>query len=51
MPQQFNTNNYHQLCDELALLDADLANIIHFYGYPPFWSRPNTFESRSEERV
>ncbi|PAW92808.1 3-methyladenine DNA glycosylase [Mucilaginibacter sp. MD40] len=45
MPQQFNTNNYHQLCDELALRDADLANIIHLYGYPPYWSRPNTFES------
>lgn len=45
MPQQFNINNYQQLCDELALRDADLANIIHLYGYPPFWSRPNTFES------
>lgn len=45
MPQQFNTNNYHQLFGELALRDADLANILHLYGYPPFWSRPNTFES------
>ncbi|HEK21935.1 MULTISPECIES: DNA-3-methyladenine glycosylase family protein [unclassified Mucilaginibacter] len=45
MPQQFNTNNYHQLCDELALRDADLATVIHLYGYPPYWSRPNTFES------
>jgi DNA-3-methyladenine glycosylase II len=33
------------LCDQLAAQDADLAAIISEYGYPPYWSRPNTFES------
>lgn len=26
-------------------MDADLHRIIQTYGYPPMWSRPNTFES------
>jgi len=26
-------------------MDADLHGIINRYGYPPIWSRPNTFES------
>ncbi len=34
-----------QLCNILAATDADLRYIIQQYGYPPFWSRPNTFES------
>lgn len=38
-------NNLHQLCDKLALTDSDLAKIIQRHGYPPLWSRPNTFES------
>lgn len=41
----FDINNYHQLCDLLAEQDPDLAGILNQYGYPPFWSRPNTFES------
>jgi DNA-3-methyladenine glycosylase II len=45
MFKQFNHSNYHAICDELALADADLALIIHTYGYPPLWSRPNTFET------
>ncbi|MFD0795302.1 DNA-3-methyladenine glycosylase family protein [Mucilaginibacter litoreus] len=45
MPQQFTSDTYHSLCDEVASLDPDLKNIITKYGYPPFWSRPNTFES------
>ncbi|RFZ92776.1 DNA-3-methyladenine glycosylase 2 family protein [Mucilaginibacter conchicola] len=45
MPQQFTKANYHTLCDELAALDADFAWVIEQYSYPPFWSRPNTFES------
>lgn len=43
--QQITTLNYHSICDELALLDADLGKILTAYGYPPLWSRPNTFES------
>lgn len=45
MFKQFNRSNYHAICDELALADADLAVIINTYGYPPLWSRPNTFET------
>jgi DNA-3-methyladenine glycosylase II len=42
---RFTQSNYHAICDELAKADADLSIIIKTYGYPPFWSRPNTFET------
>ena len=42
---KFNQSNYHTICDKLAATDADLASIIKAHGYPPLWSRPNTFES------
>jgi len=45
MIAQFNQSNYHTICDKLAATDADLASIIQAHGYPPLWSRPNTFES------
>lgn len=45
MLTQFAQSNYRSICDELALTDADLAAIINTYGYPPFWNRPNTFET------
>jgi DNA-3-methyladenine glycosylase II len=45
MFSRFNQSNYHTICDKLASRDADLAGIITNYGYPPFWSRPNTFET------
>ncbi|QXV66356.1 DNA-3-methyladenine glycosylase 2 family protein [Mucilaginibacter sp. 21P] len=45
MPQQFTQVNYYQLCDELAIMDTDFAMVIKQHGYPPFWSRPNTFET------
>lgn len=45
MINKFKQANYHAICDELAKADADLAIIIKTYGYPPFWSRPNTFET------
>ena len=45
MPQQFTSATYHSICDKLAQTEADLANIIRLYGYPPMWSRPNTFET------
>lgn len=41
----FHQDNFHQLCDGLATTDTDLSGIIERYGYPPMWSRPNTFES------
>ena len=45
MFKQFNQSNYRAICDELASADADLAHIINTHGYPPLWSRPNTFET------
>ena len=45
MTNKFNQSNFHQICDELASADEDLASIIKAYGYPPLWSRPNTFET------
>ena len=45
MLKQINHSNYHTICDELAKADADLASIIKNHGYPPLWSRPNTFET------
>ena len=37
--------DFKRLCDELASDDQSLSSVIRAYGYPPFWSRPNTFES------
>jgi len=45
MSEQFSKSNFHTICDRLASQDADLAAIITAYGYPPMWSRPNTFET------
>ncbi len=45
MPQQFTHATYHSICDELAVIDTDFNNVIKLYGYPPFWSRPNNYES------
>ena len=45
MSEQFSKSNFHAICDQLASQDADLAAIITAYGYPPMWSRPNTFET------
>lgn len=45
MFNQFSPANLKQLCNELGNKDADLQSIINKYAYPPFWQRPNTFES------
>lgn len=42
---RFNHSNFHSICDQLALKDSGLAQIIQTYGYPPLWERPNTFEA------
>lgn len=41
----FNSDNYRLLCDHLARLDPDLALILNVHGYPPMWTRDNSFES------
>lgn len=45
MFRQFDQTNFHELCDLTENRDAELQGILDQYGYPPFWSRPNTFES------
>src|SRR3978361_1314714 len=45
MIQQFTKSNYQAICDELASNDPELQLIIDAHDYPPFWSRPNSFES------
>jgi DNA-3-methyladenine glycosylase II len=42
---KFHRRNYHALCDKLAAKDAILAGVIKDHGYPPFWVRPNSFET------
>jgi len=41
----FSKLDYYHLCDDLCKKDSDLHSIIDQYGYPPFWTRPNTFET------
>jgi DNA-3-methyladenine glycosylase II len=41
----FDRDNFRQFCDAVAAADDDLNRVIQTYGYPPIWSRPNTFES------
>lgn len=45
LPETFSADNFHTLCDALADLDNDLARVIEEHGYPPMWTRPNTFET------
>lgn len=41
----FAKHNFHPLCDELGRRDKALAAIIREHGYPPMWTRPNTFQT------
>ncbi|SEW13133.1 DNA-3-methyladenine glycosylase family protein [Chitinophaga arvensicola] len=45
MLHTFSTANFHTICDQLSSQDPELAFILTTYGYPPMWTRPNTFES------
>ena len=45
MPHTFTASTYTTICHQLALMDTDFAAVIQNYGYPPMWSRPNTFET------
>jgi DNA-3-methyladenine glycosylase II len=42
---QFDEQNFHGLCDALAARDKQLQGILLTYGYPPLWTRHNTFET------
>jgi DNA-3-methyladenine glycosylase II len=41
----FSSSNFHSACGTLARKDKDLAIVIEQYGYPPMWTRPNSFET------
>lgn len=41
----FSKSDFRKICNRLAKKDKRLAGIIKEYGYPPFWSRPATFQS------
>jgi DNA-3-methyladenine glycosylase II len=43
--QTFTAESFHIVCDNLAARDRELKLIINTYGYPPMWTRRNTFES------
>lgn len=45
MIQTFSIDNFHALCDRLGGEDKHLKSILDKYGYPPMWTRPNTFET------
>jgi len=45
MIHQFNHSTFQPICDKLAQADTGLATIINAHGYPPMWSRPNSFET------
>jgi DNA-3-methyladenine glycosylase II len=45
MSEQFTKSTFQSICNQLATIDTDLSGIITTYGYPPMWSRPNTFET------
>ena len=41
----FSTDDFQRLCNELASKDTDLSFVVQTYGYPPLWSRPNSYET------
>ena len=40
---RFDDENFQFLCDYLVGIDADLKFVIDTYGYPPMWTRENSF--------
>ena len=41
----FSKENFAGLVERLTLIDADLKRIVDLYGYPPMWTRTNSFET------
>jgi DNA-3-methyladenine glycosylase II len=41
----FNKENFSVICDKLSKKDKHLRQVIRTYGYPPMWTRPNTFQT------
>jgi len=40
---QFTSDNFQQLCNELAERDAIFKNILQQHSYPPMWTRSASF--------
>ncbi|KUY30314.1 MAG: DNA-3-methyladenine glycosylase [Flavobacteriaceae bacterium] len=45
MNAPFTTENFRIICDELANNDSHLKEILDIHGYPPMWTRNNSFET------
>ncbi|RMZ59670.1 DNA-3-methyladenine glycosylase 2 family protein [Chryseobacterium nematophagum] len=43
--ETFSLENFQELCHHLANQDSDLKLILENHGYPPMWTRENTFET------
>jgi DNA-3-methyladenine glycosylase II len=43
MIERFSKYDFQPLCQLIAERDVDLRNIISTIGYPPYWTRPNSF--------
>jgi DNA-3-methyladenine glycosylase II len=41
--QQFTSDNFQHLCNELAERDLIFKNILQQHSYPPMWTRPASF--------
>lgn len=42
---RFHKENFSTLCDLLSKKDQHFKVIIQQHGYPPMWTRPNTFQT------
>lgn len=42
---RFHKDNFALLCDQLSKDDKHFRAIIEEHGYPPMWTRPNTFQT------
>ncbi len=45
MFKTFSAEDFKDICDKLAKKDKDLALIIKEHGYPPMWTRPNSYKT------
>jgi DNA-3-methyladenine glycosylase II len=45
MFKTFSAQSFHSICDKLTAKDKDLSAIVKEHGYPPMWTRPNSFET------
>ncbi len=45
MHPTISKENFYHICHLLAQKDPDLQRIVDTYGLPPFWTRPNIFQT------